>query len=232
MQIIKELSAGLPFFVRQSTVDTQVLTSEYQYARFFADEYKATGFDTILDIGAHIGVFSVLAAKKNPRGRIYAIEAAKENHELLSMNVELNALRNVLCFNMALAERNGNLRLRLNEENWAHALESVEPRCHRKPTATYEMVIAETLEHFLERHGLDEVHYAKLNVEGAEYAIILNSSPSVLRRLRCMLIEFHPVDEHNGAHLTERLESCGFKTRIAFTNEDQRKGWVTAITKA
>jgi hypothetical protein len=52
--------------------------------------------DSMLDIGANIGVFSVLAAGLvGPAGRVVAFEPAPENRVRLAANLALNELENV-----------------------------------------------------------------------------------------------------------------------------------------
>ena len=61
----------------------------------------------VLDVGAHIGYFSVLAALANPRARIFAFEPLARVRERLLRNVALNDLDNVSCLPVALGSRAG-----------------------------------------------------------------------------------------------------------------------------
>lgn len=49
--------------------------------------------DVVIDVGAHIGTFSVPFAKRvGSRGKVFAIEASPDNYELLTINIHANAL--------------------------------------------------------------------------------------------------------------------------------------------
>lgn len=61
---------------------------EYDFA--YKDE-----FDTILDLGANIGLFSILYAIKNPGKKIIAIEPEKGNFSLLQKNTK--KYQNIIC---------------------------------------------------------------------------------------------------------------------------------------
>src|SRR5205814_5357903 len=50
-----------------------------------------------LDVGAHVGFFTLLAAHANPAGRVFAFEPMPAIQERLRYNVGLNQLDNVEC---------------------------------------------------------------------------------------------------------------------------------------
>lgn len=60
-----------------------------------------------LDIGAHVGYFTVLASLANPAGRVYAFEPLARVRERLDRNVSLNGLRNVTCLPLAIGSTHG-----------------------------------------------------------------------------------------------------------------------------
>jgi FkbM family methyltransferase len=57
-----------------------------------------------LDVGAHVGFYSVLAGLANETGRVYAFEPLPSAFERLQQNVALNGLANVQTFRMAAAD--------------------------------------------------------------------------------------------------------------------------------
>jgi len=67
----------------------------------------ATSAQTTLDIGAHVGYFSLLAAHANPAGHVYAFEPLPRVFERLTDNVRLNDLPNVSCEPVALGSPGG-----------------------------------------------------------------------------------------------------------------------------
>ncbi len=61
--------------------------------------------DVCLDIGAHIGYYTLLAARLvGPHGHVYAFEPSPANHRSLRTNIELNGLRNVTTAELAVGE--------------------------------------------------------------------------------------------------------------------------------
>lgn len=67
----------------------------------------ATSARVTLDIGAHVGYFTLLAAQANPAGRIYAFEPLPRVFERLTANVRLNGINNVTCEPMAMGNEKG-----------------------------------------------------------------------------------------------------------------------------
>jgi tRNA1(Val) A37 N6-methylase TrmN6 len=56
-------------------------------------EYRLRPDHLVLDIGAHIGCFTLLAASKLTNGRLYSFELSAETYQLQEKNVRANNLR-------------------------------------------------------------------------------------------------------------------------------------------
>jgi methylase of polypeptide subunit release factors len=71
-----------------------------RWETFKRGQYSHPGFelqvdDTVIDIGANIGMFALWAEPQIPRGRLICIEPNPYALECLRMNVRQNDLRNV-----------------------------------------------------------------------------------------------------------------------------------------
>jgi len=215
----------LKLFYRSGTCDEVILKDEYQNSRFFAPEYEACEDHIIIDIGAHIGIFSLLAAEKARRGIVYSIEADEENYRYLKINVESNNLSNIRTYLLALTDYRGIGKLYSASESWAHSLS--------KPiSGNYKTVKTDTLANFITDNNIHRVDYMKINVEGAEYGILLSTPKSIMKRIKLMFIEFHPSDEHNEYDLIRYLEQCKFLIKTRYNAKEEGKGWITARLKA
>lgn len=210
----------LKVYYRDGTCDEEILQEYYQQSRFFVPEYEPSEHDTVLDIGAHIGVFSILAAEKVKMGRVYSIEADERNYRFLRMNVESNNLSNVSTHLLALTDYRGTGKLYSASDSWGHTL--CEP-----VSEDWEIVKTDTLTNFLVDNNIQHVDYMKVNVEGAEYSILLHTPISIMKRIELMLVEFHPSSKHNEKDLVGYLEQCGFSTRIIH-DATEGKGWIIA----
>ncbi len=63
--------------------------------------------DTVVDIGAHVGVFSICLATRYPFLRVYAVEPDPRNYAFLLQNIALNDAGNVIPINKAIAAEAG-----------------------------------------------------------------------------------------------------------------------------
>lgn len=88
---------------RLRSVDTAVLHHSFDNDIFFRAVPDLEVGDTavILDVGAHIGTFALLASERAPRGRVYALEASRETFDLLRTNIELNRRHNIIADHLA-----------------------------------------------------------------------------------------------------------------------------------
>ena len=219
-KIIKNLT----FHYRSDTCNEILFKEEYQRSRFFASEYRPRKDHIIMDIGAHIGVFSLLAAVKVKKGRVYSIEADEQNYHYLKINVELNRLSNINTYLLALSDYRGTGKLYFARESWAHTL------CN-PISENWKVVKTDTLANFITDNNINHVDYMKINVEGAEYSILLSTPNSIMKRIKHMLIEFHPSDRFNEYNLTRYLKLCGFTTKISRCLMENGKGWIEAKLK-
>lgn len=118
---------------------------------------------TVVDIGANIGYYTILAAEKiGPAGHIIAFEPEPQNFSLLKKNVTVNDVKNASLFQKAVSDRESKIKLYLAAENMGD---------HRiyDPSGTREFVEIEAivLDDFLESHGL-KPDIIKMDIQGAE----------------------------------------------------------------
>ncbi len=131
---------------------------------YFVD-YKPVNGDVCIDVGAGIGTETICLSKiVGSSGRVYAIEASPFTFEILNCNVRDNQLPNVECFNLAIADHNG--QLKIGDDTNDHISNSV------LNTKEGVLVDALTMDEFLERNKIDHISYLKVNIEGAEQFLI------------------------------------------------------------
>lgn len=77
--------------------------------------------DTVVDIGAHVGVVSIYLARKYPFIKVYAVEPDPLNYGCLKHNIELNGVTNVTAINKAVSGDGQKRTLYVNawESTWA-----------------------------------------------------------------------------------------------------------------
>jgi FkbM family methyltransferase len=145
---------------------------------------------TVVDVGAHIGYFALLAARRvGPAGRVYAFEPAPENYELLLRNISLNGYQHIIPVRKAVSNHEGVETFFLHPDSVAHSLQAQTFGRARARMA----VDTTTLDRFFASQGWPLVHLMKLDIEGAEPEA-LDGMAQLLARNRGLrlILEFIP----------------------------------------
>jgi len=171
----------------------------------------------MLDIGANIGI--ITDHFRSHCKKIYAIEPSTIHFTALKKNKEFNHWDNVEIFNTAMADKNGEMMLNLNDNNQT---------CHSLVLKSDkgEMVKTIRFDTFMEENNIDTVDFCKSDVEGAEDMIYRSEGfRKVAPRIKSIMMEMHFP---NWMELVEYMSSLGFTPKryassaiiILFTRND------------
>jgi len=178
---------------------------------------------TILDIGAHIGVFSIYANALNPTVRIIAFEPEEKNYQLLKKNLKTNNASNVIPRNIAIAATEGQKTLYISEDSHNHSLDE-----NAKNIISSKKVQGTTLENIITKTG--KIDLIKMDCEGAEFEIIKSLSPETFAKIDAFVIEYHEYSiGNNPKDLKQILERNKFKVQLSQSKYDKRMGFIRAI---
>jgi len=134
---------------------------EYE-RKLFQDAIKPG--NTVVDIGAHIGTYTLVAARKvGPTGKVYAFEPLPKNFSLLKKNIEVNGYQNVVLINKAVSDKNGTAKLFLSNENNNGDQRIFNTSDYRKAIA----VKTTSLDSFFGKSN-ECVNVIKMDIQGAE----------------------------------------------------------------
>ena len=136
--------------------------------------------DSFLDIGANIGIYTLLAASKIKSGTIYSFEALPTNYQRLEENIKLNNLTQVKPFSMAIADSVGSVTISNNTKSDSTAFITTNTT---DTTAESLQISSSTLENLLQNENLNHLTLAKMDIEGAEI-LALKGATSLLKQQR------------------------------------------------
>lgn len=180
---------------------------DHQYR--YCDEVIRKAAHAVIDIGGHLGFFSLYASLLNPKVPIYSFEPHGGNFSLLKENLKLNRVKNVTAKNLAVANRGGEVLLKLSQEHLNHSLvHAIED------TGETQKANATTLEKILKQYDIEKVDLLKLDCEGAEFQIIEECPPEILKRVDYIFLEYHdwvPSGDHRG--LKKFLETRSYRVQ-------------------
>jgi FkbM family methyltransferase len=178
--------------------------------------------DVYLDVGAHVGIHVVTAARRLSDlggGKVIAIEAAEDSAAKIRKTAEANALSNVEVVQVGLGAHEGVLKLYTDER---YSPNDAGVRSQFNTGQLVCEVRLARLDDIAESIGLTKADIVKLDIEGGELAA-LKGMLVTLRRLkpRFVTVEVEEARLHQ-AKTSERdiellLASCGYEpTGTAF----------------
>jgi FkbM family methyltransferase len=144
------------------------------------------GEGAILDVGANLGLFSLVLRATLPGRRIVAFEPAPSTYKSLASNVVLNAAANVECINAAVADRDGTASFAVREG--ARANSSLGASAEKGPVVVVDVPCV-TLDRFTADAGIDRIALLKVDVEGFE-AKVFEGAARILAEGRPQVVYF------------------------------------------
>ncbi len=207
-ELIVEINKRAKFIVRNNTSDQLIIFEVWKLHEY--DErpgFKINSSDTVVVIGAQIGVFSVLAAQKTKNGRVISYEPFDKNYGQLIKNIKLNKIKNIKPVKLAVGDKMGKVQLFVDKFNTGgHSMYLTK---NRHP----ETIDIIKLESIFRTHKLKTIDFLKIDVEGAEYDILLNVPNKILKRIKKIVIEYHDRIKPGYDHgmIVNKLKSAGFE---------------------
>ncbi|WP_227717723.1 FkbM family methyltransferase [Paraburkholderia atlantica] len=198
---------GFQFAVRTGTMDEGIVDevrSEY------LDQLSGIDFQgtTVLDLGGHIGSFSVQisALLKQPM-QIIIVEPAPRNAQLIRNNIELNQLQSSIELReMAVSSESGVGTLFISSDNTGgNKLNMIE----HSSAETVEVPVTD-FPTLLGGFSSEVLDLLKIDVEGSEHAILFPHGRLLSQRVRVIVGEAGGSDRGNGLAFLRFLEQNGF----------------------
>lgn len=179
---------------------------------FVNDQYRLRQLDrfvsddsVIVDIGAHIGSFVLAAAARWSRCKIYCYEPSFSSYSLLEANIERNSVNaRVFSVRTAVGATSGTATFYELQEG------SCENSMCYVSGADKQIVDVKSFDDVVASVG-GLVDLLKIDCEGSEYEIILESKAFSWIGVKAVLLEYHPVKEHNVEQLRNVLLELGFE---------------------
>jgi FkbM family methyltransferase len=176
--------------------------------------YTPAGFeikenDTVIDIGGHIGAFSMFAAMHAKKGKVLSFEPFPESYELLKENITLNRFTNIKMINLGVSSGRGTRRIYINKEG----------SCCNSMYVKKEKFVdigCITLQDIFNDYNVERCNFLKIDCEGGEYDIIFSTPDDVFRKIDKIALEYHDkfIEKYNVGMLQEFLEKKGFRVTV------------------
>ena len=149
--------------------------------------------DIVIDIGANVGMVSILLAKKFPFLKIYSFEPLKENYDNFIKNIELNNIPKgvIIAENKAVTKDGRLITMSINSANKGGSSTTDVISINSIMTKENSQVESITLEEIFKKYNINKLKLLKIDCEGSEYEILYNTDTNLLKNIENLRGEFH-----------------------------------------
>ncbi len=161
---------------------------------------------TVIDIGANIGDTAIYFALKGAK-HVYAFEPYPYSYGIATQNVRLNGLEGrITLLNEGCGKEKRKIKIDVSYKNFGGTdLKNFENGTNINITTLGELV---------KRFDISSEAVLKIDCEGCEYGVLLNTENSNLRKFKQIQIEYH----YGYLNLKKKLEDAGFNVSRKLPN--------------
>ena len=197
--VIADSGYGL-FYCREKSFDLHIISGHYEFKERELFEKLAKESKIIVDVGANIGKYSILAGKVNPNAKIFAIEPEKNNFIILNKNIGLNRLK-ISPLKIGLSEKSGVMKLYRGTRPENYGGYSL---AHK--SEFFEEVKVKTLDNLFK-----SIDLIKIDTEGCEFEILKGAKKLLSNKaIKKIIVE---ISDEKYNKVKELLESYGYSIR-------------------
>lgn len=187
-----------------------------RYARFFPEDYEKENAQliaryvkegmTVIDIGAHIGLTSVIISKYlNGTGRIYAFEPTPSTFTVLQDTVRINKLQNIIePVRAALFRESGTTFFYISNNSADNSNSLVNNNRQDRRESKVEVTLF-SMDDFAKQHKLKSVDFIKIDAEGAELQVLKGMKETISLHTPFIILSLHPYSIKNGGDSLDEI---------------------------
>lgn len=171
-----------------------------------------TQVSTILDVGANMGIYSLVAKTISPQTEVYGFEPVAHLYTKFAENCKLNGY-DITCVHSALSDVDGFTEIYIQPGGLTTA--SLNPHTLRTESERIETM---TIASFIESNEIEKVDLMKIDVEGYEPQVLKGMGKYLAAMKPTMIIEI--LTEKVGEQVEALVKDCGY----LFFNIDEGRG--------
>ena len=219
------------------TINGHQLRLPTRYFRYFPEEYEAENFEflsdscnpgsVIIDIGAHIGLFSVIASQvTGGKGKVYAFEPAPTTYTLLQKTLSINNSHPVIeRYQKAVGREPGKITFFISDGEADNSNSLVNYKDDRQLHGID--VEVTSVDAFVKEKNISRLNFIKIDVEGAEYDTLCGAAETLKNLRPVCIVAIHPEPiKAKGDRLEDIYDliiACGYRITLnkkEFTREE------------
>lgn len=187
------LNLGINFKINKNPELLQLFFLNYMEC-ILANQYNITEKNIknriVIDAGAHLGEFSIYAAKLGAK-KVYAFEPVTKTYNLLKKQIKINNLENqIIPIKMALGDKNESAII-----NFDYAGDECANIKSDIKTKYFEKIKITTIDTFIKKN--EKVGFIKMDVEGYEEKVLIGATKTIKKDKPVLAFSayHHPSDK-------------------------------------
>ena len=176
-------------------------------------EYQLKIGDVVIDAGAYVGVYAIIAAKLvGEEGKVFAFEPDKKNCEELQQNIKRNQIKNITIIQKGLWSESTKLGLTTKGKD------STTFMINDGTSDGITSVKVTTIDDFVKENSIGRIDFIKMDIEGAEIEA-LKGSINTLKEfdVKLAIASYHEVDGKKTSNEVKKiLRKCGYDAKTTY----------------
>lgn len=152
-------------------------------------------FKNVVDLGGHIGSFSVPLSVRYPKTNFYIVEQDIKNYKAILLNCSSSS-NNIIPFNTIIKGKRNPISVESDDEN----------------SGGHKVIFAEdnnsdfkeegiTLKELMDLNNIDQIDFLKMDIEGSEYDVLEKAyEDGIMEKISIISMEYH-VNPARGRNL-------------------------------
>jgi len=156
------------------------------YETYVKRIFKPQKGETVFDVGAHIGIYTLRAAKNvGEEGIVVAFEPDDENFRILQKNMQINGFKRAKLIKAALGKNDVEKVLHMTiDPSWSSLL----PRSNTREKKKVQVI---TLDRIVEKLKVTRIDWIKIDVEEGEMDVLEGGKKTFSDLVKKVIIETH-----------------------------------------
>ena len=218
---IKDTISGKPIsmFIRKDSMIERQIFWDGLYGKWEKESLKIWAAlcpeaNTILDIGANTGIFSLIAKANNEQAQVYAIEPIDINFDVLTKNMEKNKFA-IHAIQAALSNISGTAKMYMIKDrlNYMTSINDNRYLVHPQTPDASDVIEIEvptiTFRDIEVKYNLPKIDLVKIDVEGHEIPVLENMYQRIKEDRPIILVEV--IGDENAVALNNMFKPLGYK---------------------
>ena len=184
--------------------------------------YFAREANCILDVGANVGLYSILSGVANPDAQIFAFEPHPTNVLRIKKNIQVNALGSVTVIEKAVGSREERISLTVPDDMRITRIASNDAsfsrQFHSNELSYVDVDVSCTsLDHFIDEFQIANIDLVKIDVENFEIEVLKGSSSLFAQFAPVVFCEIH-MNEEREIFFKEFIKQYDYQVYVILSN--------------